>query len=62
MYDLGRCRLTVAIDRPGHVAKNPWRMELSQVERTGYPATACRKATRFCAVLNARVLITRLAM
>ena len=62
MYDLGRCRLKVAIDSPGQVAKNPWWMALSQVERTGCPAAACIKATRSCAVLTARVLIARLAM
>ena len=62
MYDLGRCRLKVAIDSPGQVAKNPWWMALSQVERTGCPAAACIKATRSCAVLTDRVLIARLAM
>ena len=62
MYDLGRCRLTMATDSPGQVAKNPWWIALNQVERTGYPTAACRKATRYCVVLTARVLIARLSI
>ena len=62
MYDLGMCRLTVATDSPSQVAKKPWWIVLSQVERKGYPAAACRKATRSCAILTDRVLIARLDM
>ena len=62
MYDLDRFHLTVATYSPRQVAKNPWWMALSQVERTGYPAAACRKATLYCAVFTYMMLIARLAM
>ena len=60
IWGFGRCFLTIDTDRPGQLAKNQLCMAWSHVDTTGYPATACRNATRSCAVFTARVLIARL--
>ena len=62
MRDSGKCFLVFVIDSPGHVEKKPFCIAAHHVERTGYPAAACKNAMWSCAVFTVRVLIAKFSV